>query len=966
MGLSHLAGAGWLSLRVARWPQAVSNAGTLDRKIFSMRWATRQNFQHNFKIFAGQCASLKLQSDKGEALMLTQSHRHSRLAIPVALATLLWILVVPTSHSSSAQAPLPVPELVVDINSEPSSAMANIRFFPGALPDGRALYSATTTDEGNEVWITDGTIAGTHMVAGFFPGPEGIEPENALLADGVYYFHSRSRDDTLWQTDGDTLSPVTGADGALVPVWDGHQLIGVAGSRSGGLDSVFFLDGDQVTQFPIAPGQVTDSRNPTARASGGMIFWSRSGSSRLIYASDGTSVGTNLLLDPSFAASSVFVVFGNKVAVSVNSGSFLGIFDATTGAPSSANGSADLPVSPSSMIAHGDDGVFYSGSTDMGRELCYYDVETDAHSCFDLNPTGSRLDNSADLLSFEDGVCFAGTDGQAGLEPWCYSLSGGFKPLGDLTPGPAGSDPDDFVAAEDVLYFTVGTGSSAGILHRFDSGSAQAVPYLDLESSTTTDVATPLRVVDDTLVFRGSSASEWDRDTSASNYRPEWESFRAREFLGLSATSGAFNELMVDDTSSTPLHIVPFADGVAMIAFRPSEGYELTAVDSNGDIQREEVCPGTEGIVSGFPNVYRLRSAGDRVFLAHQGQCSSISEELIFWDGALAQQVTLDIASPSSPVIRGMAGEHLIATKNANNPPLYAINATTGVPQVLSETVELPTPFALDYAAPRTTETAQWAIFGSSDDKTYATDGTQLLEVINRPTEFGVVLEEGPEPEDFTVVRFDRSARTVYTLEGPMGTAQPQDGPVLSDIRIQPVGQPVNGFALFVAKDSEGNEGFYVTFGSEYERIADGGGRIAGRGQSGWFYTTTSGGTSIEPTFTNLWFIDEVGNQTLLRTFLDLSARDGRTKGSLVGEAVAARGWLIFSAVTSDGHQLWISQGTPESTRAVPGVFQPTELTVSGDYVYFSAFGPNGEGAELWRIQIPEQIFSDRFQSVAH
>ena len=902
--------------------------------------------------------------------MLTQSHRHARLATPVALATLLCFLVVPTSHSSSAQALLPVPELVADINSEPSSAMANIRFFPGALSDGRALFSATTTDEGNEVWITDGTIAGTHMVAGFFPGPEGIEPENAVLADGVYYFHSRSRDDTLWQTDGDTLSPVAGADGALVPVWDGHQLIGLAGSRSDGLDSVFFLDGDQVTQFPIALGQVTESKNPTARASGGMIFWSSGISANLVYGSDGTSVGTNPLLDPSVFVRSNFAVFGNKVAIAVGgSDYFLGIFDASTGAPSSANGSADLPTRPSSMIAHGDDGVFYSGITDKGRELCYYDAETDAHSCFDLNPTGSSLSSSEDLVLFEDGVCFNATDGQTGFEPRCYSLSRGFAPLGDLAPGPASTDPRDFVAAEDVLYFTVRTGSSARIIYRFDTGSAQAVPYLDLESSMTTDRATPLRVVDDTLVFSGSSASEWDRDTSASNYRPGLASFRAREFLGLSATSGAFNELMVDDTSSTPLHIVPFADGVAMIAFRPSEGYELTAVDSNGDIQREEVCPGTEGIVSGRPNVYRLRSAGDRVFLAHQGQCSSISEELILWDGALAQQVTLDIASPSSPVIRGMAGDHLIATKDANNPPLYAIDATTGVPQVLSETVEIPTTTGLDYAIPQTTETAQWAIFGSSDDKTYATDGTQLLEVINSPTEFGVVLEEGPEPEDFTVVRFDRSARTVYTLEGPMGTAQPQDGPVLSDIRIQPVGQPVNGFALFVAKDSEGNEGFYVTFGSEYERIADGGGRIAGRGQSGWFYTTTSGGTSIEPTFTNLWFIDEFGNQTLLRTFLDLSARDGRTTGnderSLVGEAVAARGWLIFSAVTSDGHQLWISQGTPESTRAVPGVFQPTELTVSGDYVYFSAFGPNGEGAELWRIPIPEQIFSDRFQSVA-
>jgi len=891
--------------------------------------------------------------------------RASRIVRSSARCGLLFGLI--SAAPAFAQTPVPVPELLADINTQPASEMGDVEFFPGSLPDGRALFSATTIDEGNEVWVTDGTIAGTHMVAGFFPGPEGVEPENAVLADGVYYFHSLSRADTLWQTDGDTLAPVAGYDGSLVPAWDGNQLIGLAGPDSRELDSVFFLDGGQLTQFPIAPGQVFESRFPTARASGGIIFYASAGGlgDRALFASNGTSVGTNPLIDPSVIVTPDFVVFGNKVAViTAVSDGYLGIFDATTGAPSSANDS-DPPEDASAVIALGDDGVFYSGVTDIGRELCFYDAEQDAHSCFDLNPTGSGLASSADLFLFEDGVCFAGTDGQTGTEPWCYSLSGGFTPLGDLSPGPNSSRPESFVAAEDVLYFTASAGPSAGIIQRFEVGSLGAVPYLDLEPSQTADVARPLRVVDGTLLFQGSSASEWDRDASASNYRPElvFVSFGAREFLGLSAASGTFDELTVEDTSSTPLHIVPFADGVAMVAFRPSEGYELTAVASNGDIHREEVCPGTEGVRPGQPNIYRLRSAGDRVFLAHFGQCSSISEELILWDGALAQQVTLDISSPSSPIIHGMAGDHLIVTKDFNPPPLYAVSATTGVPQLLSETLEIAVFSDPDFRIPRTTETSQWAIFGSSsDDKTYGTDGMQLVELIDSPTEIGVVLEEGPGPDDFTVVRFGRGGQTVYTIEGPSGPAQTQDGPVLSDISRLPIGQPVNGFALFLAEDSEGNPGFYLTFGSEYERIADAGGRarIAGRGQNGWFYTTVSGGRVTQPTFTDLWFIDEFGSQTLLRSFLD---RSGRDAWGFINQAVAVQGWLVFSAVTADGHQLWMSNGTPESTFAVPGVLQPTELTVNGNDVYFSAFGPNGKGAELWRIQVPElPLFSDRFE----
>jgi len=364
---------------------------------------------------------------------------------------------------------------LADINTQPASEMGDVEFFPGSLPDGRALFSATTIDEGNEVWVTDGTIAGTHMVAGFFPGPEGVEPENAVLADGVYYFHSLSRADTLWQTDGDTLAPVAGYDGSLVPAWDGNQLIGLAGPDSRELDSVFFLDGGQLTQFPIAPGQVFESRFPTARASGGIIFYASAGGlgDRALFASNGTSVGTNPLIDPSVIVTPDFVVFGNKVAViTAVSDGYLGIFDATTGAPSSANDS-DPPEDASAVIALGDDGVFYSGVTDIGRELCFYDAEQDAHSCFDLNPTGSGLASSADLFLFEDGVCFAGTDGQTGTEPWCYSLSGGFTPLGDLSPGPNSSRPESFVAAEDVLYFT----ASAEVPPQVSSNGSRSVAW---------------------------------------------------------------------------------------------------------------------------------------------------------------------------------------------------------------------------------------------------------------------------------------------------------------------------------------------------------------------------------------------------------------------------------------------------------------------------------------------------------
>jgi ELWxxDGT repeat protein len=59
-------------------------------------------------------------------------------------------------------------------------------------------------DHGNELWVSDGTQAGTHLLKDINPGPEGIGLWNPFpLGDKLFFFAGDSSDKmTFWVTDG--------------------------------------------------------------------------------------------------------------------------------------------------------------------------------------------------------------------------------------------------------------------------------------------------------------------------------------------------------------------------------------------------------------------------------------------------------------------------------------------------------------------------------------------------------------------------------------------------------------------------------------------------------------------------------------------------------------------------------------------------------------------------------------------
>ncbi len=66
------------------------------------------------------------------------------------------------------------------------------------------FFARHTPSEGSELWRTDGTDFGTHIVQDVFPGPAGSSPSHLCTVDGVLYFAAEHPlyGRVLWKSDG--------------------------------------------------------------------------------------------------------------------------------------------------------------------------------------------------------------------------------------------------------------------------------------------------------------------------------------------------------------------------------------------------------------------------------------------------------------------------------------------------------------------------------------------------------------------------------------------------------------------------------------------------------------------------------------------------------------------------------------------------------------------------------------------
>jgi len=361
--------------------------------------------------------------------------------------------------------------LVADI--EPGGA--------GSDPDGLTavgtqLFFAATRAGDRELWVTDGTSAGTRLVRniktvdpGAFGEPDfSSRPEHLAAFGGRVWF---SADDgthgrELWVSDGTAAGtalvrdldprgtgtqarPDSGAPLELTPFQGRLFFTGVSSDQDSIGRVLWSTDGTEPGTVVVSQISAGKGGEPGDLAvSGGRLFFAASGfpGTREVWTSDGTGPGTTFLatvraqsLDPLNAIYDI-VPFAGGVVFSGDDGSSghePWFSDGTTAgtrplADIAATGGSD----PSRAVIVGSRAFFAASNAALGRELWSTDgTPAGTQLVKDINP-GAADGAPIALAALGGTLGFAADDGVHGREPWMTDgTTAGTRLVVDIRPG---------------------------------------------------------------------------------------------------------------------------------------------------------------------------------------------------------------------------------------------------------------------------------------------------------------------------------------------------------------------------------------------------------------------------------------------------------------------------------------------------------------------------------------------------
>ncbi len=202
------------------------------------------------------------------------------------------------------------PNLVKDINPGWGGSIPRV----DAILGDRLVFSAYTSAQGRELWISDGTSAGTEMLKDIYPGSEGSDPIEFLpwhdaAGEGLFFMADDGvHGNELWKTDGTPDGTVLfkdirpGPDGSLPASFTpmGNRFYFLANDGTHGQE-LWMSDGtpEGTALFKdLYPGPERSNLWYLTVLGERLIFQADNGThGREIWMSDGTPEGTAMVQD---------------------------------------------------------------------------------------------------------------------------------------------------------------------------------------------------------------------------------------------------------------------------------------------------------------------------------------------------------------------------------------------------------------------------------------------------------------------------------------------------------------------------------------------------------------------------------------------------------------------------------------------------------------------------------------------
>jgi ELWxxDGT repeat protein len=360
---------------------------------------------------------------------------------------------------------------------------------------GTLFFAADDAVSGRELWRSDGTEAGTHLVKDIVTGAEPGFPSSLTVLDATLYFRANFTD--LWRSDGTEQGttmlmasrPPQGDEG---PDW----VTGVAGA-------LFFTanDGTAGTELWKTDGTTSGTRLVKDIRAGGagsypsrltgvgdsVYFVADDGTSgretcERLWMSDGSEAGTqpieaiglggcrdlNWLIDVD--GTLFFTVKGRELWMS--DGTNVGTKSVGTEGPLKAR-------SPIRELADVDGALFYVAADGKKGEALWVSDGTEAGTRLvkRLKARGART-SARDLTDIGGTLFFVTNHGKKGEELWSSDgTAAGTRLVKDIKSGPGGSRIRDLTDVDGRLFFTATDGKSGAEVWTSD-GTAEGTVLL--------------------------------------------------------------------------------------------------------------------------------------------------------------------------------------------------------------------------------------------------------------------------------------------------------------------------------------------------------------------------------------------------------------------------------------------------------------------------------------------------------